>query len=127
MRITRAQIDALTAAIAEAQGSTRPADMLLHQFFRANPELGARDRAVVAEGLFAWLRRRRSLEALAGGANPKLLALAVLVRDQAHSVRELEPLLTEREAKWLQEFKGRNLDGNPAVAHDVPDWLWTRL
>jgi len=62
MRITRTQIDALADVIAEAQGSTRPADMLLHQFFRAHPEMGARDRSVVAEGFFAWLRRRRSLE-----------------------------------------------------------------
>jgi 16S rRNA (cytosine967-C5)-methyltransferase len=127
MRITRTQIDALAAAIAEAQDSTRPADMLLHLYFRAHPELGAKDRAVVAEGLFAWLRRQRSLEALAGSRHPRLLALAVLVREQGHSVRELEAHLTEREASWLQDFKGRSLGDNPAIANDVPDWLWERL
>ncbi|MEO7762435.1 MAG: RsmB/NOP family class I SAM-dependent RNA methyltransferase [Casimicrobiaceae bacterium] len=127
MRITREQIEALAEAIAEAQGSTRPADMLLHQFFRAHQELGARDRSVVAEGLFAWLRRRRSLEAMAGATHPRLLALAVLVRDMGHSVRELEPLLGDRDVAWLQEFKGRPADVNPAVTHDVPDWLWDRL
>jgi 16S rRNA (cytosine967-C5)-methyltransferase len=127
MRITRLQIDMLAEAIAEAQDSTRPADVLLHHFFRAHPELGARDRSVVAEGLFAWLRRRRSIEVLAGTQHPILLALATLVRDQGHSVRELGPLLREQEGAWLEEFKGRRVELSPAVAHDVPDWLWDRL
>ena len=127
MRITRLQIDTLAAAIAEAQDSTRPADVLLHHFFRAHPELGARDRSVVAEGFFAWLRRRRSLEMLADSQHPLLLALATLVRDQGHSVRELGPLLSDNEGAWLEEFKSRRVELPPAVAHDVPDWLWERL
>src|SRR5450759_1710604 len=127
MRITRLQIDMLAAAIAEAQDSTRPADVLLHHFFRAHPELGARDRSVVAEGIFAWLRRRRSLEMLADSQHPLLLALAALVRDQGHSVRELGPLLSDNEGAWLEEFKARRVELPPAVAHDVPDWLWERL
>ncbi len=127
MRITRSQIDTLAAAIGEAQGADRPADVLLHHFFRANPDLGARDRSVVAEGVFAWLRRRRSLEALADTQHPALLALAVLVRELGHSIRDLSPVLTERESGWLEEFKSRKIDLPPAVAHDVPDWLWERL
>src|SRR5690242_11831928 len=100
MPLTHNQIDALAAAIAEAKAAARPADMVLHRFFREHPELGARDRAVVAEGLFAWLRRRRSLEALAQTDDPRRLALAVLVRDQGHSVRELAPLVSKHEAAW---------------------------
>jgi hypothetical protein len=42
-----------------------PADASLHHFFRAHPEMGQQDRAFIAEGTFAYLRRRRSLEALA--------------------------------------------------------------
>lgn len=127
MRVTRVQIDALAEVIAEAQASDRPADMLLHHFFRAHSELGARDRSIVAEGFFGWLRRRRSLEAAAGTHHPRLLALATLVRDQNHSVRELEPLVSDKDAAWLKEFKSRPADANPAVTHDVPDWLWERL
>ena len=127
MAITKTQLDALTAAIAEAADSSRPADMVLHQFFRAHPGLGMRDRSIVAEGLFAWLRKRRSLEALVGGRTPRLTALAVLVRELGHSVRELEPLLNDRDVSWLQALKGRPAEANPAIAHDVPDWLWDRL
>ena len=127
MAITRIQIEALTAAVAEAADSTRPVDMVLHQFFRAHPQLGMRDRSVVAEGVFAWLRKRRSIEALVGSRTPRLIALAVLVRELGHSVRELQPLVSERDAKWLQAMKGSAPEANPAVVHDVPDWLWTRL
>ena len=127
MAITKIQLDALTAAIAECEDSSRPADMVLHQFFRAHPALGIRDRSIVAEGLFAWLRKRRSLEALVGGRTARLTALAVLVRELGHSVRELVPLLNDRDVVWLQALKGRGAEANPAIAHDVPDWLWDRL
>ena len=127
MKITRRHIDMLAAAIAEAEATDRPADTLLHLFFRANPQLGAGDRALVADGLFGWLRRRRSMEALAETRHPPLLALAVLVRELGHSVRELGPHLSGRETAWLEEFKGRKPEMSPAVAHDVPDWLWDRL
>ena len=65
MRLTRPPIDMLAAVIGESQRTSRPADGLLHNFFRENPKLGARDRAVIAEGLFGYLRRKRSLEATA--------------------------------------------------------------
>ena len=126
MRIARPQIDMLASVIAEVQAAARPADQLLHQFFRANPKLGSRDRTVIAEGLFAYLRRKRSLETLADTTSPTLLALATLARD-GYSVRELAPLLKPREVEWLEHFKGRKVELSPAVAHDVPDWLWDRL
>ena len=68
-----------------------PADALLHQFFRRHPAMGQQDRAFVAEGVFAWLRRRRSLELLAGTTHPSKLALAVAVRERGYSLRDLEP------------------------------------
>lgn len=126
MRLARSQIDMLASVIAEVQATDRPADQLLHQFFRAHPKLGSFDRSVIAEGLFAYLRRKRSLETLAETKNPTLLALAILVRD-GHSIRELTPLLSSRETGWLEEFKARKTELTPAVAHDVPDWLWDRL
>lgn len=126
MRITRSQIDMLAEVIAEQKAASRPADQLLHQFFRANPKLGSGDRSFVAEGFFAYLRRKRSIETLAATEHPALLALATLVRE-GHSIRELGPLLTPRETGYLEELKARKAELPPAVAHDVPDWLWERL
>jgi 16S rRNA (cytosine967-C5)-methyltransferase len=128
MTLRANQLHGLAAAIAEIAPLAAPADALLHQFFRRHPEMGQQDRAFVSEGVFAWLRRRRSLEAAAQTSQPERLALAVAVRDLGRSVRELEPLLRSRDAEWLREFKGRPAtELPPAVAADLPDWLWDRL
>jgi len=122
------QLSGLAAAIADVAPLSAPADALLHQFFRRHPEMGQQDRAFVSEGVFAYLRRRRSLEVIADTATPVRLAPAVAVRDLGRSVRELEPLLRGRDADWLREFKARlAMDLAPAVAADLPDWLWARL
>jgi 16S rRNA (cytosine967-C5)-methyltransferase len=90
--------------------------------------MGQHDRAFVAEGVFALLRRMRSIEALAATAEPRKLAIAVLVREQGRSLRDLEPALRTADEAFLREFKSRLHDPlPPAVAHDLPDWLWDRL
>lgn len=122
------QVAALAAAIERVRVLDAPADAKLRAFFRANPALGQNDRAFVAEGTFAFLRRMRSLSALAQTEHPRKLALALAVRDLGHSVRELEPVLRAAEAAWLAEFKGRlGTPLAPAIAADLPDWLWERL
>jgi 16S rRNA (cytosine967-C5)-methyltransferase len=127
-RIFASQVAALAAAIGELAPLTHPADAALHRFFGAHRELGAQDRAFVTEGVFAWLRRRRSLEAIAQTADPRRLALAVVVRNLHASVRDIDAFLDTRESTWLATFKSR-LDTPlpPAVALDLPDWLWDRL
>jgi 16S rRNA (cytosine967-C5)-methyltransferase len=122
------QVAALAAAIGELAPLPEPADAMLHRFFRRHPALGQQDRAFVAEGVFAWLRRRRSLEHLAATTQPTRLALAVLVRERGFSLRDLAPVLKATDADWLREFKARPAaELAPAVAAEVPDWLWTRL
>ncbi len=78
--------------------------------------------------VFAYLRRRRSLEALAQATDPAHLALAVTVRELGIGLRELEGALRETDAAWVRAFKSRlSLPLEPAVAADLPDWLWERL
>jgi 16S rRNA (cytosine967-C5)-methyltransferase len=105
-----------------------PADVRLRQFFRARPQMGRQDRAFVAEGVFAYLRRRLSLEALAGTSDARHLALATLVRELGKSVREVDAALSGDEREWLAAFKERVKETLPeAVEADLPDWLWERL
>ncbi len=127
-RIHANQVAGLAAAIAGISPLAYPADATLARFFRRHGNVGQHDRAFIAEGVFAWLRRRRSLEALAGSAEPRNLALALCVRDFHASVRDLEGFLNTRESTWLGAFKSRvatALEG--AVAADLPDWLYARL
>src|SRR5204862_8263133 len=81
MTVRASRIAGLASAIAEVRPLNEPADLLLHRFFRRHPAIGRQDRAFVADALFAWLRRRRSLEALAHTTDPAHLALAVTVRE----------------------------------------------
>jgi 16S rRNA (cytosine967-C5)-methyltransferase len=122
------QIAGLAAAIDRVRALDAPADALLRAFFRAHPAMGQQDRAFVAEGVFAFLRRMRSLGALAGDAAPRKLALAVAARELGHSVRDLEGALRGNESAWLADLKARSAEALPAaLAADLPDWLWTRL
>jgi 16S rRNA (cytosine967-C5)-methyltransferase len=70
MTLRANQIAGLATAIADVRLLPAPADSLLHQFFRRHPAMGQHDRAFIAEGVFAWLRRRRSLEELASTNHP---------------------------------------------------------
>ena len=128
MTVRANQLAALASAIERVRRFDVPADNGLRAFFRAHPEMGQHDRAFVAEGVFALLRRMRSLEALAETAEPRKLAIAVLVREQGRSLRDLEPALRTADEAFLREFKSRLHDPlPPAIAHDLPDWLWDRL
>ena len=50
------------------------------------------------------------------------------MRDFDFSVRDLTPAINASDAEWLAAFKSRLHDTlPPAVAADVPDWLWDRL
>ncbi len=122
------RVAALAGAIRALAPLDAPADVRLRQFFRAHPQMGKQDRAQVADAAFAFLRRKRSIEALAGTTDPRRLALATLVREERHSVRDLAHALDTAEREWLADFKARLPGTLPeAVAADLPDWLWERL
>jgi 16S rRNA (cytosine967-C5)-methyltransferase len=122
------QLAGLAGAIERVSHFDAPADAALAAYFRAHPAMGQRDRAFVAEGLFGYLRRKRSIDALAASQKPHHLALATAVRELGLSVRELEGALRGDDAAWLQALKARaRYPLPPAVAADLPDWLWARL
>lgn len=123
-----ARVAALADAVRALAPLDAPADLRLRQFFRTRPAMGKEDRAEIAEGVYAWLRRKRSTEALAGSHDPRRIALVVLVRDLARSVRDLERALDADEREWLAALKGRLGERQPdIVAAELPDWLWERL
>ncbi|MGA8033781.1 MAG: RsmB/NOP family class I SAM-dependent RNA methyltransferase [Casimicrobiaceae bacterium] len=128
MTLRRNQLTALAAAIQRLARLDAPADATMTAFFRDHREMGSHDRPWIADGAFAYLRRKRSLEALAQTDDPLLLALATLVREFRHSVRDLDDALKASEREWLAAFKGRMHEPLPdALAADLPDWLWERL
>jgi len=128
MAITRAQLDAAAEALALALKFDRPADAVLHDFFRARRALGAGDREFVAESVYGVLRRKRSLESLAPDATPRRLVLIYLIKINNLSIRELSSLLTAEERAWAAEAKSVDPESpSLAVRAELPDWIAERL
>jgi 16S rRNA (cytosine967-C5)-methyltransferase len=126
--LSRAQLDGIREALVAVLPSRSPADVVLKYFFRDHRQLGARDRALVADTVYTVLRHRRMLEAVTPSASPRELALASLVKFQGFGVGPLEPVLRPEERTWLVALKARDLEELPfEVRADLPDWIVARL
>ena len=127
MSIRAGALGALTDALTAVLAFRQPADGVLREFFRRRRALGRQDRAFVADGVFAALRRLASLKAQAESASPRRLAIAVTLRELGASLRELESGLSAAELTWAREFKAHRPALSEAEAAELPDWLWNRL
>jgi 16S rRNA (cytosine967-C5)-methyltransferase len=119
LRLTRAALAHAGAALKQILRFEAPADQLLSAYFRAHRNLGQHDRALIAEAVFAVLRRKRSLEAAAASTEPDALIAAALLRVLGFSARALEGLVEE---PLLRRIRSAQTE-----AVDLPDWLWERL
>ncbi len=128
MNLSRAQLDAIVEALTAILPARSPADAQLRQYFQDHRSLGGRDRAVIADTVYAALRRRRLLEHVTPRATPRELALATLVKLQGYGVGQIEAVLKPGEKEWLAALKARDLEELPyGVRVDLPDWVIERL
>ena len=133
MRFSRPLLDTCAAALAEVLKFAYPADAVLSRFFRAHPKVGQRDRATIAESVYAVLRRGRLLERLLGGtlsrdALPRDAVLAAWAGLLGANLKELEPLVRKAELDGLADIKRNIHAAQPfEVDCDLPDWLIERL
>ena len=126
--LSRAQLDAIVAALTVILPARAPADQELRRFFRENRQLGARDRAVVADTVYAALRRRRMLEHVTPKATPREIALATVVKVLGVGLGQIEANLRPGEKEWLVALKARDLEELPlGIRADLPDWVIERL
>jgi 16S rRNA (cytosine967-C5)-methyltransferase len=128
MRFSRPLLDACTAAFAAVLPLEEPADAALSGFFRSHAKIGQRDRATIADSVYAALRRRRLLESLVGAPSPRRLALATWTLLLGASLRDLEPWLRGEEPQWLAAVKRATAAGQPlGVQCELPDWVVEKL
>ncbi|MBI3150168.1 MAG: RsmB/NOP family class I SAM-dependent RNA methyltransferase [Betaproteobacteria bacterium] len=126
MNLHAAEVSALAEIIARLESFAQPADLVLRTYFREHPKLGQKERARLAETAFGWLRRKRSLNALAGD-EARANAILALNRIAGLSVRELAAALSARESTWLRERLAQAPAPAPALQAELPDWLYLRL
>ena len=133
MRWTKRNLEHADEVLARVLRFEHPADAVLSQYFRENKTLGHGDRGLIAEAIYAVLRRLRSLQVAAAVdiASPwasRRLLLAAMVCVQGANLRELEPIMLPDDRDWLAKAKGLLAEiSAPAVKADLPDWLYEAL
>jgi 16S rRNA (cytosine967-C5)-methyltransferase len=128
VNLARTQLDAIVRALAIVLPAQAPADHLLSQYFRDNKSLGSRDRALVADTVYAALRRRRLLEHVTPRATPREIALATIVKLQGVGLSQIESALKGDEKAWLSALKATDLDTLAfELRADLPDWVIEKL
>ena len=117
----------------------QPADRIVSRYFRSEPKLGNRDRALIAESAFAILRRKNEFSQFASsgeGSQARRLALLGLLSalsegglgsgNRAESaIADLAHVLKPGEYEWLQRISTVDASAlNPLVRNNLPEWLW---
>lgn len=100
------------------------AEKCLTSWARANRYAGSKDRAAVRDHVFDVLRRKRSLAAIGGGQSGRALVLGLL----RHQGIDPEAVFGSGgyapEALTQAEAALYDAPVDPAVVHDLPDWVW---
>lgn len=113
------------ALIAEVLKFTGPADATTSRFFRAHPKLGHNERGLIAEAVFAVLRRRMEFAHLAeSGTGGPMRRLALLGLMQTAGRSALRPFLSEDENAWLEHVAKIDPQSLPLrIRTNLPDWI----
>ncbi|BBK36673.1 rRNA cytosine-C5-methylase [Allostella sp. ATCC 35155] len=142
-----ARIAAAIELVERIEGSRVPTDALLAEHFRARRYIGAKDRAAVAETVYAYLRRRGQIDwwierrgwgRVGGTARARMLGLLLL--DRGADAKEVAHLfdggsyhprrLDLDEQGIAQALAGQPVDHPdqpPWVAGNYPEWLHPRI
>ena len=116
------QAETLLAEVLKFEG---PADATTSRFFREHPKLGHAERGVIAEGVFAVLRRRSEFSHLAeSGSGSPARRLILLGLMQTIGRAALLPLVSEDEKQWLERISKIDPASLPVrVRMNLPDWI----
>jgi len=129
-RITTLIVDSLAQLLAQVLRFDGPADAVMSRYFKQNHDLGSRDRSLVAEAVFAALRRLASLRWILQPARPerapRLAALVTLAWQ--HGIEALDPRALRNDERAVRHALSLRLDSAPrSVLAEVPQWLYQRV
>ncbi len=119
----KALLDLATTLLREVLKLDAPADAVVSGFFRQHRTLGPRERATLAETVYAVLRERTLLQNLAqSGSGPLERRLAILAWHG--NVGFLRGALSAPEQAWLDNCAQIDRQTLPdAQRHNLPEWL----
>ena len=119
----KALLEACADLVQQVLRFDHPADAVVSRFFREHRSLGPRERATLAESVYAVLRRKLLFDRLAlSGSGPKARRLSIL---GFQAPREfLDGALEPQEKRWLDDC--RAVDPRELLdlhRHNLPEWL----
>ncbi|MGL4574533.1 MAG: RsmB/NOP family class I SAM-dependent RNA methyltransferase [Burkholderiaceae bacterium] len=119
----------LVAALSSVLKFAGPADVALSRYFKANKNIGGRDRGWIAEGIYAVLRDKSLLGHLAqgmGGDQTRRLALLALARHAG--LESINRVVNDAEREPLERLAAVDAQTLPrAVRLSCPQWLLDAL
>ncbi|MEA3121133.1 MAG: rRNA (cytosine967-C5)-methyltransferase [Paraburkholderia sp.] len=120
------QTEALLAEILKFAG---PADATTSRFFRAHPKLGHSERGIIAEAVFAVLRRRMEFAHLGeSGTGTPTRRLALLGLMQTVGRSAIKPFASDNENAWLDHVSKIDPASLPLrIRLNLPDWIASAL
>ena len=119
----KALLDACAEIVRLSLQFDHPADATVSRYFREHRSLGPRERATLAETVYAVLRKKLLFEHMArSGSGAKERRLAIL---GFYGPRDfLKSALTEQEKNWLDQCDSvQPGDLMEHHRHNLPDWL----
>lgn len=125
MRLHGFLIGQTETLLADVLKFTGPADAITSRFFREHPKLGHGERGVIAEAVFAVLRRRMEFAHLAesgtGSPTRRLALLGLMATAGRTAVR---PFVSDAEANWLEHVSKVDPASLPQrVQLNLPEWI----
>ena len=122
--ISPLQFETLLEATKQVLRFVHPADAVLKHFFRDHKNLGMRDRGLIAETIYALLRKRSWLMHLTQSDQPRLLLLATLVKVQGWEVRATSGFTKPHERELLRAIVAA-APGHLSLPAETnfPEWL----
>lgn len=125
MKLHRFLIGQAETLLTEVLTFEYAADATVSRFFRAHPKLGHAERGVIAEAVFAVLRRRLEFANLAEsgtGAPARRLLLLGLMQTVGRSA--LTSVVEPAEREWLERIARIDPASLPARARlNLPEWI----
>ncbi|KAF0814626.1 Ribosomal RNA small subunit methyltransferase B [Andreprevotia sp. IGB-42] len=122
--LNRTQFDATLDVLHQVLPFTAPADVILSRYFRDERQLGARDRAMIAETVFGLLRHLPRIQWLTGekaGVIEWLIAYFSAV--EKRNMRELESIFDDKKLELAKQWKAVDWSSAPLhVQAGLPDW-----
>jgi 16S rRNA (cytosine967-C5)-methyltransferase len=128
MRLPPAIVPHVEDVLREVLRFTGPADVTLSRYFREHPRLGGRDRGVIAESVYAFLRNKSVLTNFAETGNgPLMRRIALLGLAEIVAIDDIAGLSPE-EVEWLTHTASIDRTRMPlAMRANLPQWLFDKL